>query len=476
MNSMIKKQKQAVCIATWSSVVVFGAYFLIGCGGGTGTNPDPTATPKPGSTPTPNPNGRLEIQGPAGVPCGYVVDNVSSGTGHCGAQTSYTVKAFDGNNQEITVDQSKVTWDRTAGTSLNPTAGGNAFSQNLGLTTIRARVNGLEGRKVVRVGFPLQVAVTAQGITPETGFRLQAKTFDGQFQVVDNIIDEANFGGSLAPVSFKWVGSQGFFTPTTYDGHLITIKANPTQGDFQFLRWTVGGQQVSTDPNLIIDPKNPPAGAPSLDTDPYPTLNLVAVYGPRTVVSGEYTPNYVANFHRVQWNLSQTRVTFSTAGQYSEDKKAKAIAGLDLWKRTTGNNNLFTVIANNDIANADVIIAFPTSPNSAETHPGQPGWVTGYNLSDDLESKKEGLGGLTMWGIDAGNPDTGVSHRLIHLYGSANASITPVTAHEFGHALGIDGHSGNPEDIMAPSVGPNAFPLERDVNTAMTLVSRATSL
>jgi predicted Zn-dependent protease len=473
----MNQQKRLVNIATWSSVGLLGAYFLVGCGGGSGGGGNNNPTPTPSSTPTPNPAGRLEIQGPAGVPCGFVVDNTGTGDGHCTQQTTYTVKAFDGNNQETAVNQNNVIWDRVAGTSLNPTTGGKVLSLNVGLTTLRARVNGLSGQKVVRVGFPLQVNVTTEGITADTGFRVQTKTFNPQYQVVDNTIDDYDFGGGFAPASFKWLLDRGV-RPTSYDGYPVTIKANATQGSFAFQGWKVNGQVVWSAPTFTIDPKNPPAGAPSLDTDPYPALNIVAAYGPRTVTGGDYTPNYLNGSevnHIVQWNLSQIRVTFSTAGQFTEDKKNQAIAGLNLWKRTIGNNNLFTVVANNDIANSDVIIAFPTDPNATDTHPGQPGWVAGYNIGDNIAKKTESLGGLTMWGINSSNADIGISHRLIHVYNSASDSIGPVSAHEFGHALGLDGHSNQGGDIMATSVNSNSFPVERDVNTALTLLNRSVS-
>jgi hypothetical protein len=178
--------------------------------------------------------------------------------------------------------------------------------------------------------------------------------------------------------------------------------------------------------------------------------------------------------HVVSWNRNQTRITFSTAGQYSEEKKAKAIEGLNLWKRTTGLPNLFTVLANNDIANADIIIAFPTTANAPETHPGNMGWVEGYVPGQNLDSPEgTNLGGLTMWGTASGSPNVGASRRLIHIYGVAGGSIPTVTAHEFGHALGLDGHSANDGDLMFPVVTPDSVPKERDVNAVLTLIARS---
>ena len=454
-----KQNKNTVSIATLSGLGLLGAYFLIGCGGGGGGNPTPTPTPNPSFTPTPNPNGRLEIEGPTGIPCGIDIANSK-----CTAQTTYTVKAFNGSNQEVALDQSSVTWDTVTGTSTNATAGGKVFSQNLGVSTIRARVNGLEGRKSVRVGFPSLVNITASGLSSgvETGFSADT-------------VDDDNSKGSIAPTTFRWTGKgNGLYSVTTLDDVPVVFKANATQGNFQFQRWTVGGQEVSTNPNLTIDPKNLPAGVPSLDTDPYPALNIVAVYAPRTVTNGEYTPNYLSGVTIIKWNLAQTRVTFSTAGQYSDAKKAKAIEGLNLWKRTTGNNNLFTVIGNDDIANAEVIIAFPTSANSPDTHPGQPGWVTGYTLSNTVSSNTpEGqLGGQAIWTTDATNT-VGISRRLIHVYSTDINGIGSITAHEFGHTLGIDGHSATGNDLMNSSVSPSSFPAENDVNAVITLVNRS---
>jgi hypothetical protein len=460
----MNKTKNVVRIATWPSIGLLGVYFLLGCGGGGGTpNPNPTPTPNPSFTPTPNPAGRVEIQGPVGIPCGF-----SNST--CTAQTTYTVKVFDGSNQEVAVDPSSVTWDVVTGNTVNATAGGKVFSRNLGVSTIRARVNGLEGRKTIRVGFPLVVNTSTSGLDANMTTGLSSDTPD------DN-----NLRGGLAPVSLSWAGrGDGFYTNLTFNGDTLTFKVNATQGAFQFLHWTVNGQKISTNPanpTLTVDPKSA-----AYNADPaFPPVNLVAVYGPRTVVNGEYGPNSLVDMtHVVKWNLTQTRVTFSTAGQYSDEKKNKAIEGLNLWKRTMGQPNLFTVLANNDIANADLIIAFPTTANAPETHPGQetqPGqgnWVTGYALGQNLESSEgTNLGGLTMWGTAGGNPTLGASRRLIHIYGAAGGSIPSVTAHEFGHALGLDGHSTQDGDLMFPVVTPDSVPRERDINAALTLIARS---
>jgi Matrixin len=347
------------------------------------------------------------------------------------------------------------------GSTVNATAGGKIFSRNLGVSTIRARVNGLEGRKTIRVGFPLTVNASTTGLDANMTTGISSDTPD------DN-----NLRGGLAPLSFSWVGrGDGFFTNTTFDGNPMIFKANATQGAFTFLRWTANGQEISTNPTLTVDPK-----AAAYNADPaFPPVSLVAVYGPRTITSGEYGPNSLADMtHVVSWPLTQTRVTFSTAGQYSEEKKAKAIEGLNIWKRVTGKTNLFTVLANNDIANAEVIIAFPTTANAPETHPGNTGWVDGYTAGQNLESPEgTNLGGLTMWGIQGSNPTVGASRRLIHIYGAAGGSIPTVTAHEFGHAIGLDGHSSQAGDIMAATVTPDSFPKERDVNAVLTLIARS---
>jgi hypothetical protein len=352
----MNKATNIIRIATWPSIGLLGVYFLMGCGGGTGTpSPNPTSTPNPNFTPTPNPSGRVEIVGPVGIPCGY-------SNQVCTAQTTYTVKVFNGSNQEIAVDPSSVTWDTVTGNTVNATAGGQIFSRNLGVSTIRARVNGLEGRKTIRVGFPVVVntSVSGLGANMTTGISV-------------DVADDVNSRGGLAPTNLKWVQtSSGEYSFVTLDGNPLTFNTNATQGDFQFLRWIVNGQEIPTDPTFTVDPK-----AAAYNADPaFPPVNLVAVYGPRTVVNGEYAPSSLADMDRVvKWNLNQIRVTFSKLGQYSEEKKTKAIEGLNLWKRTTGRNNLFTVIDNDKIADADIIIAFPTTANAPETHPGnRVGW------------------------------------------------------------------------------------------------------
>lgn len=82
-----------------------------------------------------------------------------------------------------------------------------------------------------------------------------------------------------------------------------------------------------------------------------------------------------------------------------------------------------------------------------------------------------GYGALTSYSVDgSGNIQPGATITFNMTYLSQVADITPVAAHEFGHALGIAGHSDQTTDVMFD--GPSTYSLtelsNRDVNTLLT--------
>ncbi len=82
-----------------------------------------------------------------------------------------------------------------------------------------------------------------------------------------------------------------------------------------------------------------------------------------------------------------------------------------------------------------------------------------------------GYGALTSYSVDgSGNILPGATITFNMTYLSQVADITPVAAHEFGHALGIAGHSDQATDVMFD--GPSTYSLtglsNRDVNTLLT--------
>ena len=79
-------------------------------------------------------------------------------------------------------------------------------------------------------------------------------------------------------------------------------------------------------------------------------------------------------------------------------------------------------------------------------------------------------GALTTYHYDASNHLTQASILFNLTSITRDALLTPAAAHEFGHALGIDGHSENSADIMAYSAAVyNLTGLStRDINTIKT--------
>ena len=86
------------------------------------------------------------------------------------------------------------------------------------------------------------------------------------------------------------------------------------------------------------------------------------------------------------------------------------------------------------------------------------------------QSGETEYGALTTYQYDATNHLTQASITFNVAYINRDALLTPAAAHEFGHALGIDGHSVNQADVMAYSAGVyNLTGLStRDINTIKT--------
>ena len=181
--------------------------------------------------------------------------------------------------------------------------------------------------------------------------------------------------------------------------------------------------------------------------------NRVAVTGVATdgCVTKAFQPNYVsesdphtgrANAFR-QWKVMPLRVCFAPGILWTQARQSAVQAGFDWWAQATGGEIAYVLVT--DTAAADITVTFE---QSGETE----------------------YGALTTFAYDSANHLTQASIAFNVSYIVRDSLLTPAAAHEFGHALGIDGHSTQPTDVMAYSA--SVYGLQnlsiRDINTMKT--------
>ncbi len=168
-------------------------------------------------------------------------------------------------------------------------------------------------------------------------------------------------------------------------------------------------------------------------------------------VTKAYAPNYSGdtdpktgkvNVLRT-WLGLPLRVYFAPGTLLTPERQSAAVAGFNWW--TAAENGTISYTLTTDAASADITVSFE---QSGETE----------------------YGALTTYHYDASNHLTTASITFNVNYINRDSVLTPAAAHEFGHALGIDGHSENPADIMAYSASVyNLSGLStRDINTIKT--------
>lgn len=161
----------------------------------------------------------------------------------------------------------------------------------------------------------------------------------------------------------------------------------------------------------------------------------------RVCSADTFVPNYVPQLERLlYWERFPVTVYFERDANYSDYYRQLALQGFDQWVQATGFIVRYRQVESPDAAQIKVSFK-PDTHNGLTTY-------TYYPSSGRLVSAKVEIG------IQGGNP----------------VDIRSVSAHEFGHALGIGGHSANAEDMMYPTFTSNV-PLEitpNDLNTIKT--------
>jgi len=152
-----------------------------------------------------------------------------------------------------------------------------------------------------------------------------------------------------------------------------------------------------------------------------------------------FTPNYAASVTSLlTWPSFPVRVFFIPDANLTANRKNSALAGFNQWVTATSSTITFQEVSS--APNADITVKFdPTTSN--------------------------GLTELHFTGQQMQSADMTVGVRNL-----AESDIQCVAAHEFGHALGINGHSPDSGDLMyaVHIVGTSCPVTTRDLNTIKT--------
>jgi hypothetical protein len=164
--------------------------------------------------------------------------------------------------------------------------------------------------------------------------------------------------------------------------------------------------------------------------------------GEQRVCSADtFVPNYVRQLDQLlYWERFPVTVYFERDANYSDYYRTLALQGFDQWVEATGSVVRYREVSDPD--GARIKVYFKSDTRNGKTY------YTYYPSSGRLVSARVEIGALGNNPID----------------------IRSVAAHEFGHALGIAGHSQDPSDMMFKTYVTNV-PLkitQSDLNTVKT--------
>ena len=167
--------------------------------------------------------------------------------------------------------------------------------------------------------------------------------------------------------------------------------------------------------------------------------------------AGSAAGNYVANLDGADhWAHFPITVAFVHDANYTGQRQAVITAGFQQWVTATRGMVSFKVIEGT--RNAQVVVRCDPGRDDSVTS-------TSFDPTTDLLSH-------AVMRVGVANPD---DHRLP----MPLEDLQGVSAHEFGHALGINGHSANPGDLMYPVIDENRSITSRDLNTLKWAYSRS---
>ncbi|WP_395144095.1 matrixin family metalloprotease [Armatimonas sp.] len=221
------------------------------------------------------------------------------------------------------------------------------------------------------------------------------------------------------------------------------LSAPATYGDRTFIAWQRNGANFST--------------APALNTLPNELANsdtITALYGPGGTRSGLLTPNYNKTDYSF-WPSAKLPLKIFFDASVSADQKTLMIEGIERWTKALGSGITYNIVSAKSDAmvvlemGAVAIAVGQTTTTTSSATPPKP------LISATITFDPVKIPALTT----QDNRDIFVA----------------LVAHEFGHALGINGggvqgHSDDPNDIMHQIVSIDSATITlRDFNTMMNI-------
>jgi hypothetical protein len=167
----------------------------------------------------------------------------------------------------------------------------------------------------------------------------------------------------------------------------------------------------------------------------------------------QFSPNYAAGLPLAYWPQFPIHVYIDTSSQsYTPDLGARALAALDRWIAGTGGQAAYVVVSNQ--GDSDISVGFVPLGNAILEGDDTSGITYYYPGSDSAAT------------ADA-------RYAFAKIYVGIDGDVrreNGTMGHEFGHALGIHGHSPDFADIMYYAWNPNRSPgpTARDINTLNT--------
>lgn len=154
-----------------------------------------------------------------------------------------------------------------------------------------------------------------------------------------------------------------------------------------------------------------------------------------------FTPNYAPSVALLHWQTFPLRVFFQQDDQLSAARQSTAIAGFNEWVSATGGKADYTVVS--QASQAQITVSFYRFMGGSGDTLGTT--TVSYTNDNIIRSAKVELG----------------------ITGDTKDDIL-TAAHEYGHALGISGHSPNKPDLMYFTGNLSGDVTTSDLNTART--------